>query len=146
MKRTVSTHHASGSPGSARALAARAAGACRDTLRAVDVVAYRRAEAAYWAAVGVAPQEEWLEVGSGGRLRVQVVGEGPPVLFLHGVNTSGTVWAPLAARLPGFRCLLVDRPGCGLSDPAAARHDDVAAFGSALLRHGRSSTGSPAPA
>ncbi|MFN0147843.1 MAG: alpha/beta fold hydrolase, partial [Dehalococcoidia bacterium] len=26
-------------------------------------------------------------------------------------------WAPLAAKLPGFRCLLLDRPGCGLSEP-----------------------------
>lgn len=39
--------------------------------------------------------------GVSGRVRVQVVGEGPPVLFLHGVNTSGAVWAPLVAALPG---------------------------------------------
>ena len=27
----------------------------------------------------------------------------------------------LAARLPGFRCILLDRPGCGLSDPVVGR-------------------------
>jgi pimeloyl-ACP methyl ester carboxylesterase len=59
---------------------------------------------------------------------VQVVGEGLPVLFLHGVNTCGTIWAPLAGRLAGVACLLVDRPGCGLSDPLPTPITEVAAF------------------
>ncbi len=40
----------------------------------------------------------------------------PPILFIHGGNTSGASWATLAAKLPAFRCLLLDRPGTGLSD------------------------------
>lgn len=82
----------------------------------------------------MSPKEEWYEVPSAGRMRVQVLGEGSPVLFLHGVNTCGTVWGPLAARLHGFRCLLIDRPGCGLSDPVAERIDDAAQFASVAER------------
>jgi pimeloyl-ACP methyl ester carboxylesterase len=48
------------------------------------------------------------------------------VVFLHGVNTAGTVWAPLAAGLDGFQCLLVDRPGCGLSRPLPRPIKDAA--------------------
>ncbi|HUQ40614.1 MAG TPA: alpha/beta hydrolase [Acidimicrobiales bacterium] len=91
--------------------------------------AYRAAEQQYWDTFGVSPREEWHDLPrTGCRVRVQVVGDGPPVVFLHGVNTGGTVWAPLAARLPQFRCLLVDRPGCGLSDPLPGRIEDVASF------------------
>ena len=54
-------------------------------------------------------------------LRVQELGDGPPILFIHGANTSGTSWATLAAKLPSFRCLLLDRPGTGLSPALPAR-------------------------
>ncbi len=52
------------------------------------------------------------------------------MLFLHGgPGAAGSAWAPLAAKLPNHRCLLVDRPGTGLSDPhpltnaAAVNHE-----------------------
>jgi pimeloyl-ACP methyl ester carboxylesterase len=94
-----------------------------------DEAAYRSAEQRYWDAAGVRPTEEWYDLPrTGSRVRVQVVGDGPPVVFLHGVNTSGTVFAPLAAALQQFRCLVVDRPGCGLSTPLPRRIEDVAAF------------------
>lgn len=90
---------------------------------------YRAAEARYWACVGVSPTERWLDLPrTGARVRVQVLGDGPPALFVHGVSNAGTSWGPLAARLAGFRCLLLDRPGCGLSDRLATRFDDVDAF------------------
>lgn len=38
-------------------------------------------------------------------------------MLLHGGSISGTSWGTLAAALDGVRCILVDRPGCGLSDP-----------------------------
>ena len=79
---------------------------------------YRASEARYWRAEGTGPTEAWADLTRTNlRVRVQVTGAGPPVLFVHGGSTSGTGWAPLAARLPGFRCVLLDRPGCGLSDP-----------------------------
>jgi pimeloyl-ACP methyl ester carboxylesterase len=48
-------------------------------------------------------------------VRVQEVGRGPAIVFVHGGSASGANWAPLAARLQNFRCILLDRPGCGLS-------------------------------
>jgi len=50
-------------------------------------------------------------------VRVQEVGEGLAVVFVHGANVCGSSWATLAGALRGFRCILLDRPGTGLSDP-----------------------------
>ena len=50
------------------------------------------------------------------------------MLFVHGVNNAGTSWGSLAARLDGFRCLVLDRPGCGLSEAPAGRFADLASF------------------
>ena len=85
--------------------------------------------------VGAQPTERRLRLdrpdrrpGPGGRA-------GPAVVFIHGANTSGTSWAALAARLPGFRCILVDRPGTGLSQPPATPSTQrrLPAFGDALV-------------
>jgi pimeloyl-ACP methyl ester carboxylesterase len=45
------------------------------------------------------------------------------VVFVHGASVAAPSWADLVARLGGFRCLLLDRPGCGLSDPLPRRLD-----------------------
>jgi pimeloyl-ACP methyl ester carboxylesterase len=50
-------------------------------------------------------------------VRIQELGAGPPVLFIHGVMTAGSSFAPLVAKLPDARCIVLDRPGCGLSAP-----------------------------
>jgi pimeloyl-ACP methyl ester carboxylesterase len=44
-------------------------------------------------------------------------GEGPPVVHLHGNNTSSLSHLMLVEHLTGVRSYLVDRPGFGLSDP-----------------------------
>lgn len=81
-----------------------------------DTTAYREAEAAYWATVGLVPTEHQVRLGTtGSTIRVQEVGEGEPVLMIHGGTNAGTTWAPLVANLRGCRCLMVDRPGTGLS-------------------------------
>ena len=51
--------------------------------------------------------------------RVHVIesGDGPPVVQLHGNNTSSLSHLMLLDRLPGVRSYLVDRPGFGLSEP-----------------------------
>lgn len=78
----------------------------------------RDAEARLWGSLGVEAREHRLALE---RLRTTVrvteIGEGPPVLFIHGATVAGPSWADLVVRMPGFRCLLLDRPGCGLSDP-----------------------------
>jgi pimeloyl-ACP methyl ester carboxylesterase len=52
---------------------------------------------------------------------------------LHGSPNAGPKWAPLAAQLPDFRCLLLDRPGCGLSEPIDYAGVDLRMFGAGLL-------------
>ena len=82
------------------------------------VVRYREAEARFWSDVGGdLPTEHMLPLaGLGVRVRDLESGTGPPLLFVHGGPNAGTTWAPLVARLSDFRCIVVDRPGCGLSE------------------------------
>lgn len=82
-----------------------------------QVERYLEAERRFWEHLGVMPVERWVTLPSGGRVRVQEVGDGPPLVLVHGGSIAGTSWATLAAALEGIRCVLVDRPGCGLSDP-----------------------------
>lgn len=50
---------------------------------------------------------------------VRVLGDGPPLLFVHGSGMSGATWAPLLQQVTGHRLLAVDLPGFGLSDPCS---------------------------
>lgn len=59
-----------------------------------------------------------------GTVRVTVLGQGRPVLFLHGISAHGRAWRPVAERFaeahPGWECWLPDLPGRGASDAPAA--------------------------
>ena len=95
----------------------------------MDELRYRAAERALWESVEVAPRDDLATLApTGTKFRVQTIGEGPPVLFVHGTSNCGASWAPLAARLTGFRCLVLDRPGCGLSDLLPSRFESVQQF------------------
>lgn len=61
---------------------------------------------------------------SGRRVHVVEAGAGPPVLHLHGTNTSSLSHLMLLGRTADVRSYLVDRPGCGLSDPEPFRPHD----------------------
>jgi pimeloyl-ACP methyl ester carboxylesterase len=79
---------------------------------------YRNAEQAVWQHYGLAPAERFIEVGSPpSRIRVVEVGSGPPVLFAHGTAGNAPAFASLLSEFRDFHCLLVDRPGFGLSSP-----------------------------
>lgn len=93
----------------------------------MDEQRYRHAEGRLWSDAGAAPVERGVHLRRNDvEVRVQDVGEGPPVLFIHGgPGADGSIWAHLAARMPGMRCLLLDRPGTGLS--AARRPADAVA-------------------
>src|SRR6266540_2541018 len=84
---------------------------------------YRRAERALWAHYGLTPSERFVHIGSPRlRLRVLEVGFGEPVLLVHGL-IGPAAWAPLVRELRGYRCLVLDRPGWGLSSSLDyARH------------------------
>lgn len=91
---------------------------------------YRRAEHALWQSVGAQPTERNLALErTRTAVRIQEIGDGEPVVFVHGASNGGASWASLAARLGGFRCILVDRPGCGLSPRLDRRHADMDALG-----------------
>ena len=64
-----------------------------------------------------AAQGRHIEVRSGRGVHVIEVGEGPPVLFLHGSSTSSLSLLPLFEHLEDVRAIAVDRPGFGLSEP-----------------------------
>jgi pimeloyl-ACP methyl ester carboxylesterase len=79
---------------------------------------FRQAEKAFWRHYGLEPRERFVEVGSPPvRLRVQEVGTGQPIPFVHGTGGSGAYFAPLIRELQQFRSLVLDRPGWGLSSP-----------------------------
>lgn len=96
--------------------------------------AYREAERRLWDSVGKAPTERLITMPRlGVTVRVQEVGEGDPVLFIHGGPNSGSTWAPLVEHLDGFRCLMVDRPGTGLSEPAHIGLENLAQVGDTFV-------------
>ena len=77
---------------------------------------FEAAEAKLFAEVGITPKVLWIEIPELQiRARVLEVGEGEPVLMVHGGGGFAAAWAPLMAKLGGRRLLAVDRPGHGLS-------------------------------
>ena len=79
---------------------------------------YRAAENALFNAFSLDREEHFIEVKPLGlTVRAQVTGNGPPLVFVHGGPNAGSTWAELVSLLQDFRCILLDRPGCGLSEP-----------------------------
>ena len=78
---------------------------------------YLDAERRLWQHYGLEPSERFLDLDApAARLRVLEVGSGEPVLFVHGTVGPGG-WASLVSKLPGFRSIVIERPGWGLSSP-----------------------------
>ena len=96
---------------------------------------YRAAEATFWRTQGMdVPAEHWVRLAATGtNVRVLEWGEGPPALFIHGGPNAASGWVSLVAHLEGFRCLLVDRPGTGLSEPFSMRPADIPAIGARFV-------------
>ena len=72
-------------------------------------------------------------------IREQIIGDGPPILLVHGWGASIDLLRPLALPLSrlGYQCLLVDLPGFGASDEPgrAFTIHDYAAFCIDYLDH-----------
>ena len=73
---------------------------------------FREAERAVWDYYGLDPAERMVDIGDRRVVRIHELGQGDPVLFVHGTGGSGVYFAPLAKKLAtSFRCVLIDRPG-----------------------------------
>ena len=48
-------------------------------------------------------------------VRVNVTGEGPPLLLVHGLGAPLDLWAPLVKELEGYTVITLDNPGAGAS-------------------------------
>lgn len=55
------------------------------------------------------------------------------MLFLHGSQNAGSSWAPFLEHLHGFRCLVPDLPGTGLSESFDVHASNLKEFGSRLI-------------
>jgi pimeloyl-ACP methyl ester carboxylesterase len=60
----------------------------------------------------------FVTLHTGKRVHVVEAGDGPPVVHLHGNNTSALSHLMLLEHTTAVRSYLVDRPGMGLSDPS----------------------------
>jgi len=63
---------------------------------------------AHWRAEELGPART-LEL-DGGRLNVHVSGEGPAVVFVHGVLVNANLWRGVVPRLDGFTRVAIDMP------------------------------------
>jgi pimeloyl-ACP methyl ester carboxylesterase len=95
---------------------------------------FEQAEQAHWSRFGLDPVVEHVELRAPRmRARVLRVGKGDPVFYLHGGGACASIFASLAARVPG-RAILVDRPACGGSDPFDYRGVDLRAHAVDFMR------------
>jgi pimeloyl-ACP methyl ester carboxylesterase len=61
-----------------------------------------------------------------GRIALEIDGDGPPIVFLHGLGATSSAFQPLLDSLHGFRCIRPDLPGAGRSErPCAFLSMDV---------------------
>ena len=77
---------------------------------------YDKAEKAFLDAEGLDPTSKMIHLDRlDSDVRVLDVGAGPPVLFVPGTMTGAAGFARLVSRMPSYRCIMIDRPGVGLS-------------------------------
>lgn len=74
---------------------------------------------------GVEVERRFEQLGAVGRTHILEVGEGPPLLFVIGGGAPGAMWAPLLAELAGYRRIVVDRPGFGLTENVPHRRQNL---------------------
>ena len=102
----------------------------------LNAKAYRIAERRFWMrAVGVVPMEHEVDLpGLGTSVRVLTHGAGPTIVLVHGGSNAAASWAPLVKRLADFRCVMIEQPGAGLSEPAKKGPRRVRDYAVQMLR------------
>jgi pimeloyl-ACP methyl ester carboxylesterase len=99
------------------------------------VAAFADAERRLMAHYGVAYETRRVRLADPAvEVRVLEAGAGEPLVFVHGSGMCAPTWAPVLAHLPHRRCLAVDLPGFGLSDPYDYSGRSLRAHGVAQMR------------
>lgn len=85
-----------------------------------------------------APTDHFAAVGNGWNLHYHAIGEGPPVLFLHGSGPGASGWSNFhqnvaAIAAAGFQVILCDSLGYGQSDKPTDVEYTLETMGSAVL-------------
>jgi pimeloyl-ACP methyl ester carboxylesterase len=78
-----------------------------------------------------------------GSMRVEVAGEGGPVVFIHGLGATSSSFEPLLPDFSGFRCIRPDLPGSGRS-PRPSERVTIAGLADAIIRLLKAAVGAPA--
>lgn len=95
---------------------------------------YLEAERRLWQRYELKPEERFLDLDApAARLRVLEIGSGEPVLFVHG-TVGPAAWASLISELPGFRSIVLERPGWGLSSAISFSGQDYGKLVAEVLR------------
>ena len=81
-------------------------------------ISFEQAERRLFAACGVQVASRRVRLADPPvAVRVLEVGDGPPLVLVHGSGMSASTWGPLMPYLGTHRLIAFDLPGFGLSDP-----------------------------
>lgn len=87
---------------------------------------YRQSQQKLFEYYEINPQSKFVEAeGPIKKIHYLEIGQGDPLILLHGGGSHTSEWVPILNRLSQqFHCYVVDRPGCGLSDTINYRGSD----------------------
>ena len=75
---------------------------------------------------GVEVESKFVDIPSiRGRAQVLITGKGPALVIINGIGTPAAMWAPLMAKINGYRLFAVDLPGYGLTDTTPGFTDNL---------------------
>jgi pimeloyl-ACP methyl ester carboxylesterase len=103
--------------------------------RDMDAATFDRMQAALYADRGVRATSRYVDLDDPPMpVHVTEVGDGEPVVLVHGGNSVAASWLPLVQLLTDrFHLFLPDRPGCGLTGEFDYRGVDLRAHGAAFI-------------
>jgi pimeloyl-ACP methyl ester carboxylesterase len=78
---------------------------------------------ASWRAPALGPAQV-LDLGAGRRIRAHMIGEGRPIVFVHGALVNANLWRKVVPRLDGFTRVTLDLPLGSHLEPMP-KHADV---------------------
>jgi pimeloyl-ACP methyl ester carboxylesterase len=103
--------------------------------RDMDAATFDRMQSALYARRGVRATSRFVDLDDPPMpVHVTEVGDGEPVILVHGGNSVAASWLPLVPLLADrFHLFLPDRPGCGLTGEFDYRGVDLRAHSAAFI-------------